>query len=351
METWSFRDSILAAARRWPLFVGFVLLGGLLGWLVSYVSPSPYRATSQLFVGLNPFRAPDDRYVAAYGATEYRNRDDYKNWQMEQLNGLAYFDEVLGAALAELRLKDPYWEEVSLEELDQRLDLYWRSAGTWRMVAEGPDPQRAADLAEAWRAAVFEQSNQAIQASQQLYQLDLMLQAIEAEIVETQARQAELAELGGALLAFSQRLEQALAESELTLAERWELMRLAGNAAGFDKGWLDLLDGIPAAGSPAEAYLPWIDRLIEAVDLELEFTPSRLEALESQREAAFSQWEEAYEMGHGLAATLTVEIPTETAPEVEIVRQSGTAIVVGALVGGLFWAVLEVVRINRRRAG
>ena len=45
MNIWNFRDEILAAAHRWYWVVASFLLGALLGWLVSFVWPAPYRAT------------------------------------------------------------------------------------------------------------------------------------------------------------------------------------------------------------------------------------------------------------------------------------------------------------------
>jgi hypothetical protein len=350
METWELRNSILAAARRWPAFLAFVILGGLLGWLTSYLSPTPYRATAELFIGLNPYRVPDDRYVAAFGGVVYRNRDDYKNWQMEQLNGLAYFDEVLQAALTSLRSVDPYWEEVTLASIEERLDLFWQSAGIWHLVAVDPDPQRASELVEAWRDAVFEVSNGAIQSSQKLYSLDLQIQALEAEIVDANARQSELVDIRGALQSFRQHLGELPADDQLSLIDRWRLERLAGEAVGFDEDGLTIVGDIPADGAGVGAYLPWLDHLIESIDLELESLPSGLQALESRREQLLTQWDATLASGHGLAATLTVERPSGKAPEVEKVRQSGLVIAVGALIGALLWVILEFMRLNRGRA-
>jgi uncharacterized protein involved in exopolysaccharide biosynthesis len=64
MNIWNFRDEILAAAHRWYWVVASFLLGALLGWLVSFVWPAPYRATLNLYVGLNAYRATRDLYIA-----------------------------------------------------------------------------------------------------------------------------------------------------------------------------------------------------------------------------------------------------------------------------------------------
>lgn len=350
METWKIRESIQAAARRWPAFLAFVILGGLLGWLTSYLSPAPYRATAELFVGLNPYRVPDDRYVAAFGEIVYRNRDDYKNWQMEQLNGLAHFNEVFQAALTSLGSVDPYWEELTPASVQGNLDLFWQSAGIWHFVAVDPDPQRAAELVEAWRDAVYEVSNEAIQSSQQLYYLDLQIQALEAEIVDANVRQSELVDVREALQSSRQRLGELPADDQLGLIDRWRLERLAGETVGFDEDGLAILEDIPAEGAGVSVYLPWLDRLVEAIDLELESLPSGLQALKSRREQLLTQWEASLASGHGLAATLTVERPSGNAPEVEKVRWSGMVIAVGALIGALLWVIMEFVRLNRGQA-
>jgi len=49
---WSLRNEIRAASHRWPIPVVFCLVGSLLGLALSYVWPSPQRATKELYVGL-----------------------------------------------------------------------------------------------------------------------------------------------------------------------------------------------------------------------------------------------------------------------------------------------------------
>jgi hypothetical protein len=89
---WSFRDEILLITHRWPIILLFCLVGSLVGWIISFCSPSPHRATKELYVGLNVYRATEDRNAAEHAGIQFSNPNDYKNWQMANLNSLIFMD-------------------------------------------------------------------------------------------------------------------------------------------------------------------------------------------------------------------------------------------------------------------
>src|SRR3990172_5797038 len=120
---WSFRDEALAATHRWHLIVLFCLVGGLAGWLVSLVLPSPHRATKELFVGLNVFRSADDRNAVEHAGLPISSANDYKNWQMSSLNSVIFMDTVLDETLSRLRVVDPYWQNIGRQDLAEMLHV------------------------------------------------------------------------------------------------------------------------------------------------------------------------------------------------------------------------------------
>ena len=85
MNTWNPRQEILSAAHRWYWIVACFLLGALLGWLVSFIWPAPYRSTLDLYVGLNAYRASQDDYIAQAAGDQFSNLDDFKHWQQGHL--------------------------------------------------------------------------------------------------------------------------------------------------------------------------------------------------------------------------------------------------------------------------
>src|SRR5512137_1897129 len=93
INEWSLRDEILTISHRWPLIVLFCLAGSLIGFALSYVWPSPHRATKELYVGLNIDQALEDQNAADHAKIKFYNADDYKNWQMSSLNTLIFADD------------------------------------------------------------------------------------------------------------------------------------------------------------------------------------------------------------------------------------------------------------------
>ena len=83
------RDEILHRAHFWPLPFLVFLAGCLLGWGAALLWPSPYRAETTLHVSYN-------------ADSIFRNPDDYKNWQMEELNTLVLAKGTLQETLARL---------------------------------------------------------------------------------------------------------------------------------------------------------------------------------------------------------------------------------------------------------
>lgn len=187
---WSFRDEILSVTHRWHQVILFCLVGALLGGLVSLAWPSPHRATKELYVGLNIFKADLDS--AATAGLQFTNVDDFKNWQMASLNSLIYMDSITQETLERLRLQDAYWAGVTREQLTGMLHAYWRNAGKWRLVAESDDPQRAVQAVMAWHDVVVERVHTAVGYSHDLLALDKQLQAVATCQAQALTRLAEL---------------------------------------------------------------------------------------------------------------------------------------------------------------
>ncbi len=346
MKSWIFRDTLLTESHRWPLIVLHFLIGSLLGLAVAIVWPSPHQATLEISVELNPYRVVDDLSVAKYAGVQFRNVDDYKYWQMQQLNSLVLFDEYLHETLVRLRGIDPYWNSVSVEELRGMLQVYWRNAGKWLLVAGASQPDYAEQAVSTWRDVIFDKTINAISNAKHLLLLDLQLQTITDEQLALRMRATELAEIKDALLTWQESLEVVHYSGSIETIDSWRFGILAARAAGMDLGWKSLLEDIPPPGASPQEYGSWIDRLIPAIEEEAEIASTQLDHLELERSNVFTQWENALQEGHGLSATLFIEQPSDLSPHVKQVRSTGLVALVGGLLGLLIWGLEVLFRVS-----
>ena len=61
----------------------FGLVGVLLAWTISFLCPSEYRATKEIYVGINIYPSEkNDSELQDADALQFTNSDDFKNWQM-----------------------------------------------------------------------------------------------------------------------------------------------------------------------------------------------------------------------------------------------------------------------------
>ena len=91
----SVREEVLQTSHHWTVIFSFCLAGIVIGWGVSIFWPANYRASKEIYVGINPYRALEDRNAAEHAEIEFINPDDYKNWQMSNLNNIIQMDWVI----------------------------------------------------------------------------------------------------------------------------------------------------------------------------------------------------------------------------------------------------------------
>ncbi len=348
MKTLVLREEIYAAAHRWPVIVASFLIGSLIGILVSVVWPSPYRATLELGVELSLYRATEDSYISEIAEVPFRNADDYKYWQMQQLNALVFSDAYLGETLSRLAETDEYWQGVTVQDLRDMFQVYWRNAGRWRLAAEVRESHYAAQAVETWRDVILEKTNDSITNARKIYLTDLQLQRTEDALLEAQTRLEQLAEFKGALVQWQEQVKGTSGAVALDPSERWWLMTLVSQAAGMNLGWQSLLDSIPPLEAALEEYIPWVEQVIIAIEAESAAIAIQIEELDRQSEILQSEWELALQDSDGLAATLMVEQLSDMEPSLRQSRRFFSAALVGGMVGLLLWGMITLFKINRR---
>ncbi len=324
---WNLREEILRAAHRWPLIFLFFLVGSLVGFGVSYALPHNYRAEVNLHVSYN-------------ADAIFRNPDDYKNWNMEQLNVIVMSDEILQKTLARLAAVDPYWKDISSQELASRVRVYWRNVGVWRLVAEDRQPVRAEALAQIWKAVTLEEISIALKnalIAQQIY--DHFIASTRAQI-DASLRATELSQVANALTTWRASTLQADPNQPLDSAAHWRILSLVSQVARMNAAGDALMAQIPPEGSLLLEYQAWVDQTLVAIDAELPIVQKQLADLTPQTEAYYAEWGNQNHIAYGLSMYLTVEDIENSEVIVKQVRLDSTAALVGGCLGLVVWCLI-----------
>lgn len=144
-------DRLLKAWRFWVLAA---LIGGLLGGVIHFIAPPPYRVQASALVDFN--------VEEAYLATADKQIFYYLEREVRKLEAIAWSDAVLQEVVNEVG-------GVTITELrGGALLLSQPGEADWHFWAEDRDPQRASRLASAWAEAFTTQVREAAAASMTL---------------------------------------------------------------------------------------------------------------------------------------------------------------------------------------
>lgn len=341
----SVREEILQTSHRWPVVYLFCLAGIVVGWGVSLFWPTSYRAAKEIYVGINPYRALDDRSASDYAEVKFTNPDDYKNWQMANLNAIIQMDWLLQKTLVQLRLDDTYWENVTLEELGEMLYVNWRNAGKWHLVAESDERQRAAQAVTAWHNIVIDELQAATLEAQDALIYDKQVQEISANQIDMELQISELRQFLGELNAWEKVYLQPAGKHQIDERARRELDFLT---ARKENGWLWISQFEPLfpQSSEPQAYREWLGLLRNAAEIELQSISSQLNFLVEQHQQINMQYKQASQNSYGISGNMVIEEIREKSIEQYAVRPAGLIILVGGFIGLLLWIVYWLITIT-----
>lgn len=327
INEWTLREQVLEISHRWPIPVLAFLVGCLLGWGISYLLPAPYRADTDLSV--------------AYNADAiYRNPDDYKNWQLGQLDALAISPEVLQETLNRLQAGDPSWKQITLPEFQVMATVSYRNTGIWHLQVTSPKPEHATQAVQTWQDVILEQFNQASTKATEMLALDRQLIPLNDTLVRARWRSAELASVKNGLQTWRGGLAQAASGQPLDEAQRWKAMTLAATAAQLNQAWKELLDQFPTSSAPAQDYQPWVERVLTALDAEVQVMQDQINTLEPQRARVQVQRDQAFQASHGLTAYISLRKASSANQKASAERSSSLMALAGGLLGFLVWALV-----------
>ncbi|MFC2054639.1 hypothetical protein ACFLV7_10160 [Chloroflexota bacterium] len=341
----SLRDEILQISHRWPIIFSFCLIGILIGWGVSLFWPTTHRVSKEIYVGINPYQALTDRNASEHAGVQFNNPDDYKNWQMANLNVLIQTDWMIDETLSNLQNHDDYWKRASREDLARMLKVNWRNAGKWRLVAESDDPSRAAQALVVWHDTVIKNIRNAVGEAQNTLVLDTQLQSFSSDQTKAISRLAELIQLRETAATHLETASAWPEDYQPGQDEHWELWYTVAQA-DLDPAWEPLLEAFPIDGSPASSYIEWLNQTTVVLDQDIRTLQAQIETLQVQIDETSVRYKDASNKSFGLSGNLQVEKIRRRPPEQYAIRPTGLLILVGGILGLLLWIILWLVRIT-----
>ena len=172
-------DDLTRLLKAWRFWLLAALLGGLLGALVYFIAPPPYRIRATVQVDFN--------IEEAYTPTQDKQAFYYVEREVRKLMDLAYSDAVMQAVVDQVG-------GVTVNELREgKLLLSQPGEAGWHFFAEDRDSQKAAALASAWAEAFTNKVKEAAAASMTLQSYHAQIEAgCGSECADLESRIAEL---------------------------------------------------------------------------------------------------------------------------------------------------------------
>ncbi len=332
---WNLRQFLLRYASRWPWMAALMLLGAVIGWGGARLASPQYRASAELYVGLHAYRAPQEQNRNPSSYYDFRNLDDFKNWQLEQLNQFVRHDEIVAETLARLQAEDESWQQVTSADLQAMLTPQWRTVGKWRLTATAPAARMAEEAAETWRAVALDALDAAMQSAAEVMRLDMAMQATATAQADLARRTALLENARAALESWRAEAQSLPPDAPLPPEERWRLQALAAQASGFTPAWESLLRDFPPPDAPRSAVLAWSGRALAAVEAEQSAIPSLQQETQARLDDLLAQYEAANAASYGLSLNLSLDGISTVPVRAQAVRSTGAWALTGAILGML----------------
>ena len=346
MRSWSLSDELYQTFHQWPKISLFFLIGCLIGWVVSLILPVNYRASTTIYVALNPYRTYEDSNFLANVKPEYSNLDDYKNWQMGQLNTAIFLNEIIQETLNRLKEQDQAWMSVDVNQLRDQLLAEWRSAGKWSLVAENRDAELALQAAETWGEIVCERIGTAVDAARELITIDYKIEAAVQSYNEAQSRLQQFELARDQFKSWIATAQELPAEEQIEFAELSQVLGLVTDLAQLEPSWMDVLENQPKTTSSRNDFIEWTGEVLSKIEVEIPDLEASVEHLEDGQTDLEQQYAEQFTLSLGLSPNLEVE-RIETVPAVRV-QPTGIMTLAGGMCGLLLWLFIELVRISNQ---
>ena len=346
MHSWSLSEELYRTFHEWPRISLFFLIGCLVGWLIAWLLPANYRASANVYVALNPYRTYEDSNFLASVNPEYTNLDDYKNWQMAQLNSVVYLDEIIQATLDRLKEQDQRWQAVEASQLRNILRVEWRTAGKWSLVADSREAELAAQAANTWGEVVFERVSSAVDSARDLISTDNEMGVTAQSLAQASSRLQQLDSSQEQLRRWEAAAKALPADEPLAVDERWEVLSMVTGLAKFEPGWIEVLENQPDETASRQTTLDWIEQVSSLIESEIPRLNESINDFEQKQTVLKQQYAAQFDLSLGLSPNLEFN-KIELVPA-DKVQPTGLMILIGGVCGLLLWVFKELVRLNNQ---
>lgn len=217
------------------------------------------------------------------------------------------------------------------------MHAYWRNAGQWRLTAEAPQPQYAEQVIRTWEAVILEKSAEAIAKASEMLSLERQYHNVIQDEFETNLRSRELSKIIEALDSWIASNSTADPQGEVSTLERWHLLTLVARTADLNPTELELVTQPPPPEASRADYINWVNQALVSLENAVAITQDQFAALSTQRETINLSWAKANQDAKGLSAYLTLEPLNSADQAAQPVRRTGTAALIGGVIGVLVW--------------
>ncbi len=347
-KTWILRQELYKSLHRWPSMIAMLALGCVVGFIFSFIWSPNYRAISEVYVGLNPYRTYEDNAFLALIKPKYSNLDNYLFWQMAQLEEVAYLGQYLQESLAELQMVDPYWKNETEERFREMIKVDWRTAGKWNFIVENPKAEYAEQAVKIWSEIVKKRTENAVLSAQETFMIDQELTVIQAEKLNAQLRKEELQRTMIAINIWKEAVRDTTPNNPVNAKTHWEILNIVTLSADFSPIWQNILQQQPIPGSPLENYYEWIDQVSSIIQSEIVTLEQKISSLDGKTNQLSDLYTYKNDISLGLSPNLAIEKIVHQKPR--IVRPTSAFILIGGITGLLGWILYQLVMISRNAA-
>ena len=345
MESWKIRDEALRTVSQWYLVLIFIVVGALIGFLIAYLVPSPYRATADLYIGIDVVRVNEMEHIIPIAKEEPLNLDDYKNWQLKQVADILTTNMVIDNTILALQEKDPYWNNISREDFHNAIDIYWYDSGIWQLEVVFDDGEMAAMAVETWLDIGHQKITELIAISEAAASLDNQVWSFNKAIGVVKERRTNLRTFLSSSDEWKLRLEdldqnEPLAEDIHTEITDW--IRVYGTE---NSSWQVPLDNFPQPEQAVTSYLLWLGEVQSTAKTALQEVQIEMDILQSDRDEILPDYHQSLDDSLGLSANLVL-LPNTSVTTINLVRSTDMLTLGGAFLGLMGWFLFIVVRIR-----
>ena len=348
MDSWKIRDELLKSLNQWYLILAFILLGALVGYVISYIVPAPYQAVTEFYIGIDVERVNQLEYIIPLAEEEPLNLDDYKNWQLKQVADIMTSDSVLNKTLSELHQADSALNELTLQDLRKAIDMYWYDTGTWRLEVVLPQKEQTVEVVNTWMNVGHDEisrllliSNAGNAIDNEIWSFNLAISEIRLQRVKYQAISVSCADWISKLGEFS---GNSQLDSDL-YAEIEEWVQLHIDTASFS---MDQFFDIPLEDESVDTFILWfIDKKTSAEKAIVQLNSEKL-ILEAEKDEILPEFHQYLEDSLGLSANLVL-LPNTSETEVMKIYSTDRFTIGGCVLGFFAWILFTAVRISSRK--